>query len=238
MRYRRQAAHATAAVACVIGVVIATAGAASSDVSSDRHAERGSAQHAGTASASGKTGEGARTASAESGSTSATATRSALNSADREFVSMMIPHHYQAVLMTRWAPERSSDEDLLALADRINVEQNVEIDAMRGWQGRNGLPVTDAEESYQRVLQDPALVEEMGMATAAEMDELRAATGEQFDVLFLQLMIPHHEGAITMSEEILGTGRSTYVRQLAIDIISAQRDQIRVMEEMLDEKTG
>lgn len=168
---------------------------------------------------------------------SSAATRAAPNAADAEFIRMMIPHHYQALVMSRLAPARSSDEDLLALARRIDVGQGIEIDAMQGWQGRNGLPVTDAEESYQRVLQDPELLEQMGMATSAEMDQLRAAQGEEFDVLFLQLMIPHHEGAITMVEQIFATGRDLFVRQLATDILVTQSDQIHTMEQMLESKT-
>src|SRR5690606_3491348 len=63
------------------------------------------------------------------------------NAADRQFVRHMIPHHYQAILMSRLAPQRAADPRLKSLAERIRVEQGVEIDSMRGWQSREGLPV-------------------------------------------------------------------------------------------------
>ncbi len=167
MRYR-QAASAALMVACMVGAMIATATAASSDAATASRADttKQSAHHARTAPVAvpGKLRGEARTVSSDSSYISAS-TQSAPNTADVEFVRMMIPHHYQALVMTRLVPERSADEDVRALAERINVEQSVEIDAMQGWQERNGLEVTDAQQSYERLLGQPARLEEMGMAT-------------------------------------------------------------------------
>lgn len=163
--------------------------------------------------------------------------RTAAHEADKQFVRMMIPHHYQALVMSRLAPDRSSDDELLALAERIETAQSGEIGMMQAWQQRNGLPVTDAQESYERVLDQPDLVEEMGMATREEIQELQTLQGTEFDILFLQLMIPHHEGAIDMAEQQLINGRDPYLYQLSMDIMSTQRDQIYTMEDMLDRKT-
>lgn len=158
---------------------------------------------------------------------------------DAQFVRMMIPHHYQAVIMTRLVPERSTDDELRALAERIRTGQSGEIAAMRGWQGRQGLPVTDAEESYQELLKQPELLEEMGMATPDELDELRSARGEPFDVLFLQLMIPHHQGAIAMAEQYFEDGGGDpFVQQMATDIMDTQAAQVETMKAMLKDKNG
>lgn len=211
MRYRRTASVAMT-VACVIAAVTTSAAAAPS---------------------------AARAVPAESPRTSSTAAmRTAPNTADIQFVRMMIPHHYQALVMTRLVPERSSDEDVRALAERINVGQSVEIDAMQGWQGRHGLPVTDPEESYERLLEQPARLEEMGMATPAELTELREARGNEFDVLFLRLMIEHHEGAIAMAEDVIVHGRDVSLRQMAINMMSTQSNQIQTMRQILERKTG
>lgn len=162
----------------------------------------------------------------------------AINSADKAFVRMMVPHHWQAIVMTELAPSRSTDREVLAIADRINTEQGLEIQSMQGWQARNGLAVTDPQDSYQQLLQDPEMLEQMGMATPAELDRLESLQGNAFDVLFLQLMIPHHEGAIAMAEDVARDGSDLYVRQLAIDIISTQSRQVYDMQQVLDRKTG
>lgn len=240
MRYR-QAASAATVVACAIGAVTASATAASSDVATaGSDATNSSVHSAPTASVvvPGKPGESARTGSSNSQHMSSAAMQTAPNTADVEFVRMMIPHHYQALVMTRLVPERSADEDVRALAERINVEQSVEIDAMQGWQDRHGLQVTDAPESYQRVLEQPELLEQMGMATPAELDDLRAAEGTAFDVLFLQLMIEHHEGAVRMAEQVVINGSDVSLRQMAINMLSTQNSQIQDMQETLEQKTS
>jgi uncharacterized protein (DUF305 family) len=154
------------------------------------------------------------------------------NDADRHFVSHMIPHHYQAILMSELAPQRSADRRLRALAERIRIEQGVEIDSLQGWQGREGLPVTDEVESYHHVLQDPEMLEHMGMANRRQMTRLEAADGRAFDRMYIKLMIPHHQGAIRMAEEVAGTGNDVFVRQLAIDLISSQSRQVYDMRQI------
>lgn len=157
--------------------------------------------------------------------------------ADAQFIEMMIPHHYQAIIMSQLAPDRSTDDQVRNLADRIKVEQGAEIKSMQGWQGRQGLSVTDPQKAYQEMLQDPEHLKEMGMATAEQIEDLRAARGNDFDVLFLQLMIPHHQAAIDMSVDIVGTTQDEYVYQTAMDIIDSQSTQVDIMQDMLDRKT-
>lgn len=185
----------------------------------------------------GKPGEPARTVPAESMDRSGSPQRTKPNDADIRYVRMMIPHHYQALVLTRLVPERSSSEQVRGLAARINDAQRVEIDAMQAWQKQHGLEVTDPKASYQRQLRHPAHLEAMGMATPEEVAKLEAAQGQEFDVLFLRLMKEHHSGAITMSEKVVADGNAVLLHQMALDIIATQRDEIRRMRDLLNRLT-
>lgn len=157
------------------------------------------------------------------------------NDADVEFVAMMIPHHFQATVMGDLAPDRAADESVAALAERIGVEQDVEIGMMQNWQTWNGLSVTDAAASYEMMLGMPMMVEQMGMASPEEMDALAASSGGEFDRLYLELMIDHHNGALTMLTEVLTNGSDTTLEFWATDMLTAQSVQIDQMEAMLAE---
>ena len=148
-----------------------------------------------------------------------------------------VSHHYQALVMSRMAPTRSSDQDLIALAGQIEVEQDLEIMMMQSWQSWNGLDVTDAETAYNELLQDPMMLEQMGMATPAQLDALSAAQGNDFDILYLQLMIRHHEGALDMIDHVLTHGSDEILAQWANDMLVTQQTQIFWMEDMLAGKT-
>jgi|GEM_PF-1162812 len=153
--------------------------------------------------------------------------------ADAMFMSMMIPHHYQAILMSQLAEDRMADPQLAALADRMLLEQQLEIDVMQGWQGANGHPVTDEVTAYQEMLGHPQHLEEMGMASAEEMAQLEAAQGAEFDALFVELMVPHHEGAIDMAVDEIVNGSDVTVQQLATDMLVTQGVQIDQMERLV-----
>lgn len=154
------------------------------------------------------------------------------NTADREFMQMMIPHHYQAVVMSELARSRSGQTPVKAIADRMRVEQDLEIGSMQGWQGRNGLTVTSAQSAYQRMLNNPAMLDQMGMATRAQIKQLRGSDGAEFDALFLKLMIRHHEGAVSMAEDVNVDGSDLFIRQMSTDMLVGQGAQIDEMEQM------
>jgi len=181
---------------------------------------------------------GAATASATSAAAPGTAASavqaSATNSADADFVMMMIPHHFQALVLSGLVEDGGSDAEVRALAERIEIEQNGEILMMQGWESSHGLEVTDAEEAYQEMLQDPEMVEEMGMATPAELEDLSSAQGTAADVLFLQLMIKHHQGAINMLLDVITNGSDPQMQEWALDMLSVQTVQIDMMQQMLD----
>lgn len=207
MRFRK-AATAALMVACMIGAATASATAA----------------------------EKPRTASSGA-TTSATAMQSMMNPADVEFINMMIPHHFQAIVMSDMAPSRAGDSRVRNLASRIAVEQDLEIAMMQGWQGWNGLPVTNPQQAYEAMLGMPAMLEQMGMATPEELDQLSASQGNAFDVMFLQLMITHHQGAIDMAVEVMTYGSDFYVQQMANEMLAAQYMQILQMEAILGDLT-
>jgi len=166
------------------------------------------------------------------GAGTASAATQSYNDVDAEFTRMMIPHHYQAIVMSELAPDRAADPELKSLADRILTEQGLEIQMMRGWQGRNGLPVTDPETAYQDLLTKPDMLEQMGMATKEEMDRLASLSGADFDRLYLDLMIPHHDGAVIMLRDVILNGSDQQLNQMAQDMMSTQKAQIAIMDEM------
>jgi uncharacterized protein (DUF305 family) len=167
------------------------------------------------------------------GAAGSTAAAQAFGGVDAEFVRMMIPHHHQALVMSEMAPTRTTNGTLLALAGRIHVEQDIEIDTMQRWQAWNGLEVTDAEQSYEQILQNPAMLQLMGMATPAELAALSAASGTAFDALYLELMIVHHQGALSMLLNVMIYGTDFVIQQMVWDMYITQYTQILQMQQML-----
>jgi uncharacterized protein (DUF305 family) len=149
------------------------------------------------------------------------------NEADIEFVQGMIPHHEQAVMMADMVVRGEGNVDLADLADEIRAAQAPEIEEMRALLAEWG-----KEE-------DPHAIHKMddhsmhGMMTDDDLDALDAASGIDFERMWLRMMIEHHEGAITMSEQVLAGGEHPRVRKLAEAIIAAQRDEIARMNTLL-----
>jgi uncharacterized protein (DUF305 family) len=160
---------------------------------------------------------------------------SSANEADAEFVRMMIPHHHQALVLSGLAPGRTTNTEVLALADRIDAEQTVEIATMQQWQEFNGLATTDPATAYEMMMQDAAMIEMMGMATQAELDQLETLSGSAFDRLFLQLMIDHHQGAVDMCVAVMSNGQEPVLQSMANDMLTTQSTQIFQMQAMLAE---
>ncbi|RCW43155.1 uncharacterized protein (DUF305 family) [Halopolyspora algeriensis] len=146
-----------------------------------------------------------------------------------DYIRMMIPHHRQALTMTDMAPARAKNPRVRGLAERIGGAQQAEIDMMQAWLKRNDLqPVTDyhVDARHKRM---------MGMATREQLDRLKGSSGTEFDRLFLRLMSRHHEGAVTMAEDLLTKGTDPQVRSMAKDVIASQRDEIATMQQLLTE---
>ena len=137
---------------------------------------------------------------------------------DVMFAEMMIPHHEQAIEMSDLALASTTNPDLRALAQQIKDAQAPEIAEMKSWPGVDSMV-------HMGHMMD-------GMLSDSEIDELKVATGAEFDRLFLEGMIKHHEGAIVMAEEVVDS-KNQKVADLARAIIEAQKAEIITMRELL-----
>lgn len=146
------------------------------------------------------------------------------NPADLTYVTNMIAHHQQALVMTALADTHASDEQVRGLAARIDAAQGPEIDVMEAWLRTNG-GSHDAGHEHDHSSMP-------GMATAAQLAELRAARGADFDRRFLRLMITHHRGAVTMATDVLTHGRNVQVGEWANEVIAQQSAEIARMRAM------
>jgi len=148
--------------------------------------------------------------------------------ADVEFMQMMIVHHQQALVMAEMANTHGAGSSVLALALRIEISQEDEIALMARWLRERDQPVPD--ESHMETMHMP------GMLTPEQLSQLDEARGEEFDRLFLTLMIQHHVGALDMVDELFaspGAAQDSEIFRFATDVGSDQLDEIGVMETLL-----
>ena len=153
--------------------------------------------------------------------------------ADVRFMQGMIGHHAQAVEMTDLLQTRTQSEDMRKLAKRIEVSQRDEIKRMQEWLRARGESLPDPHAHHA---QDGAMMP--GMLTPAEMKRLADASGPEFDRLFLELMIKHHEGALTMVRQLFaspGAAQDSDIFAFASDVDADQRMEIQRMSAMLKE---
>ncbi|MEW5632014.1 DUF305 domain-containing protein [Streptomyces hydrogenans] len=169
----------------------------------------------------GKPGEPARRVSPEEAASLLPDERP--NGADFRYVQMMVVHHRQALTMTSLAPTRAGSPQVRKVAERIAAAQQPEIGAMEGWLESNGGPRDQGAHDHHAM---------PGMATEAQLAELRAAKGAAFDELFLKLMVTHHEGAVTMAAEVLAQGNNVLVEEMANDVIAQQTAEINRMRSL------
>ncbi|MBK3625060.1 DUF305 domain-containing protein [Streptomyces asoensis] len=148
------------------------------------------------------------------------------NSADVAYARMMIQHHAQALKMTELAPGQARSTAVKGLAARIGAAQGPEIKAMQGWLATYGKDGKDGENGGHEHAAMP------GMATEAQLDQLRAARGKAFDALFLTLMITHHEGALSMAADVKAQGNNVRIEEMADDVIAQQTSEITRMRGM------
>ena len=159
--------------------------------------------------------------------------RIAHTAADVAFMQGMIGHHAQALEMTELLKTRSDNPDMKLLALRIEVSQTDEIRFMQRWLASRGLPVPGPHAHHAH---DAKLMP--GMLTPADMARLTAARGAEFDRLFLEFMIKHHDGALVMVDELFaadGAGQEADINAFASDIVADQKMEIDRMGAMLRE---
>jgi uncharacterized protein (DUF305 family) len=163
--------------------------------------------------------------------------------ADIAFMTAMIPHHAQAVIMAGWAPTHGARADVATLCERMVVGQTDEIRWIQQWLADRGLPVPDARSTRMPMKMNAASHDMLmpGMLTDAEMAALDKARGPEFDRLFLLGMIKHHEGAVHMVDELMkayGAAQDDSLYQFASDVYADQSIEIGVMKSMLEQKWG
>jgi uncharacterized protein (DUF305 family) len=158
--------------------------------------------------------------------------------ADIHFMSGMIGHHAQAIVMARWAPNHEASPAIRRLADRIINAQQDEINSMQRWLADRRLPVPEARPTGMRMMMNGVEHDMLmpGMLTEAQMKQLDQARGPEFDRLFLTFMIQHHRGAVSMVKELFdsyGAGQDETVFKFASDVNVDQSTEIARMEKML-----
>ena len=175
-----------------------------------------------------------RTASAQ---TAADQARPSHTKADTEFIQGMIAHHGQAIVMSDLVPSRTTRVPIRMLAERITVSQRDEIKLMRTWllDRHEEAPGADLHQMHHPGAGAMTLMP--GMLTPEQLEQLGAATGPAFERLFLEGMIRHHEGALTMVAKLFatpGAGQEVDAFRFASDVDADQRAEIRRMRALLD----
>ncbi|MCT2281211.1 DUF305 domain-containing protein [Micromonospora chalcea] len=197
-------------------------------------------------------GSGSQAASA-SASTTAN-----FNDADVMFAQMMIPHHQQAVAMAELAPTRANDPELKDLAAKIKAAQDPEISTMKGWltswgkpteaPGGHNMPGMSSSPGHNMPGMSsspdhnmPGMNSPMpsssgmpGMMSDKEMEELKAAKGTEFDKMFAEMMIAHHNGAIEMAKTEQANGSNPDAKALAAKIAADQEAEVQTLQKILD----
>lgn len=157
--------------------------------------------------------------------------------ADVHFMTGMIHHHAQAVLIAGWASSHGASESLRALCERIVVGQSDEIALIQRWLGDRHEPVPDGHPSPGMMpgMKMDSTIMMPGMLSPEQLAQLDRARGPEFDRLFLRFMIQHHRGAITMVHQLFGAGAGEQetVYKFASGVYADQTTEIERMQKML-----
>jgi uncharacterized protein (DUF305 family) len=169
--------------------------------------------------------------------------RQPYSAADIKFMTGMIPHHAQAVVMAGWAQKNGASPALQLMCERMLISQRDEIAMMRTWLRDRGLPVPAADATHMTMEHDGMKHDMLmpGMLNEAEMAALSKARGKDFDKLFLIGMIKHHQGAIGMVEELFashGAAQDDQIYLFASDVQADQAAEIERMQIMLEALGG
>ena len=158
--------------------------------------------------------------------------------ADIEFMTGMISHHAQAVVMATMAATHGASAAVQTLCGRIINAQNDDIALMQNWLRDRNQPVPEAKPLPMRMVMNGQVMEMLmpGMLSDQQMKQLDAARGTQFDKLFLRGMIQHHQGAITMVQQLFatpGAAQDEAVFKFANNVNVDQSTEIHRMQQML-----
>ena len=162
-----------------------------------------------------------------------TGTAGGHNDADVTFAQEMIPHHQQAIEMADLAESRAESQEVKDLATDIEAAQGPEIETLTGWLESWGEDVP--EEGMSSMDHGDMSSDDMGgMMTDDEMADLEAASGAEFEQMFLTMMIEHHEGAIEMAKTEQSEGKFPEAVDMAKEIETTQAEEIQAMQDLLN----
>lgn len=156
-----------------------------------------------------------------------TGTPAGFDADDVAFATNMIPHHQQAIEMSALVPDRSTNQELIALANQIQAAQQPEINALKVFLVQWNENPQDSSGGHQ------GHGDMHGMMDEATMTKLQSLKGAEFDKLWLQSMISHHEGAIEMAKAEVANGKNVDAKNMAQNIIDTQQAEISKMNTML-----
>lgn len=168
--------------------------------------------------------------SSVSSTTGAPAGQAGHNQADVTFAQQMIPHHQQALDMAELVSSRTTNVKVVDLAGRIHKAQDPEIQRMTGWLTTWGAAATSTGMTMPGMSNGQSMP---GMMSDADMSKLQGMKGVEFDRMWLQMMIQHHQGAIDMAKTELAQGSSADAKTLAQKIIDGQQAEITEMNGLL-----
>lgn len=172
--------------------------------------------------------------SGESAASSSSSEQASFNEADVTFAQGMLPHHEQAVEMAQMVEGRTENPEIIDLAARIEAAQGPEIETLTGWLEDWGQDVPDGGDDMGSMGSDS-----MGsMMSEQDMADLMAASGPQFDQLFLSQMVVHHTGAVEMAQTEVDEGQNADAVQMATDIVDSQTAEIEEMQLLLSNLGG
>ena len=180
---------------------------------------------------------------------------------DQQFIDSMTPHHQSALMMAQMAITKAQLPEVKRLARGIIADQKKEIAQMQAWRkawypkaaapmnhsmmdggAMSGMDHSKMNHGSMKMSGDKMTMpgEMMGLPMKGEMDmgKLRNAKGRMFDKMFLQMMIPHHAGAIMMAQEALDVTARPQLRKMSHAIISSQAREIGLMQGILDRRFG
>lgn len=165
------------------------------------------------------------------------------NPADVQFISSMIHHHAQALVMAELARTHGASPAVRTLSERIHVSQADEIRLMQQWLADMGEPVPEPSPTGMRMMMGGVEHDMLmpGMLSKEQLAQLARARGAEFDRLFLTFMIQHHEGALDMVESLFaahGGGVDDAIYRMASDTFADQGIEIDRMRQILDSMNG
>ncbi|WP_410567458.1 DUF305 domain-containing protein [Amycolatopsis sp. cmx-4-61] len=152
------------------------------------------------------------------------------NADDVTFAQQMVPHHSQALDMAKLVPSRSTNPKVVDLASRIAKAQDPEIQQMQGW-----LTSWGAGMSSMPGMTHESMPGMSGSMPGDDIKKLEAAKGAEFDKMWLDMMIKHHQGAVDMAETELSKGSNADAKALAQKIVDAQQAEITEMQGLLSQ---